>query len=188
MFKQKGGLNAHRKRFHTLLGRQRQKKKEQALARFLEEAGIQFEREVTVHFCGEASKKFARVDFVCYQPYGVCAIELDEFQHEHYPVSCEAGRMLNILAEHAKRGEAAGKLHIIRLNPDAFSEAGRRRKVPLKRRHLELLKAIVVPPEHQFAVTYMCYNAAEPGGLPDTCHDPDYPEMLRAVSRGWHIQ
>jgi hypothetical protein len=84
-------LGKHHVAFHTFAGHQRQKKKEQALARFLEEAGIQFEREVTVQFCGEASKKLARVDFVCYQPYGVCVIELDEFQHEHYPVSCEAG-------------------------------------------------------------------------------------------------
>jgi hypothetical protein len=58
----------------------------------------------------------------------------------------------------------------------------------LKRRHLELLKAIVVPPEHSFAVTYLCYDAAEPGGLPDACLHPDYPEMLRDAARGWHVQ
>jgi hypothetical protein len=33
---------------HTLRGQQRQKKKEQALARFLDQTGFRYEREVTV--------------------------------------------------------------------------------------------------------------------------------------------
>ena len=73
------------------------------MARALSAAGITYDREVTVNFCGEADKRLARVDFVIYREWGSVLLEVDEHAHDSYPVSCEATRMLNVFAEHAKQ-------------------------------------------------------------------------------------
>eukprot|EP00439_Symbiodinium_sp_Y106_P020515 s10637_g2.t1 len=71
---------------HTERGQQRQKKREEAVARFLTQAGYQFEREARVDFCsardapcrGESrpvNTSLARLDFVLYRPWGVCVVD-----------------------------------------------------------------------------------------------------------------
>ena len=116
---------------------QRQKKKEEALARFLEDSGVKCEREVTINFCGEGNKRSARVDFVVYRDWGAVLLELDEDQHKHYSVRCDVSRMLDLLASHVKanRGD---KLKLIRFNPDAFSINGRVTKVATSERRAQL--------------------------------------------------
>ena len=52
-------LLKHKRAIHTERGQQRQKKREEAVARFLESVGVRFEREQTVRFCGEGNKKSA---------------------------------------------------------------------------------------------------------------------------------
>lgn len=142
-------------------------------------ADITFDREVTVNFCGEANKTLARVDFVVYRDWGTVLLEVDEHQHEHYPVSCEAARMLNIFGEQMKQGRA-GKFHVIRWNPDAYSEGGQAQKTPIKDRLATLLLAIQQEPVKQYSVSYLYYTRTD-SPLPDTCLESEYPGSLRAI-------
>ena len=172
-------LAYHHRAIHTERGRQRQKKREEQVARALVNAGVTYDREVTVQFCGEANKTLARVDFVIYRVWGSVLVEVDEHQHEHYPVSCEAARMLNIFGEQMKQGRA-GKIHVIRFNPDEYSEGVVEQKTLLKHRLATLLETIEREPERQYSVTYLYYTRTD-SPLPDTCLDPEYPGSLRAI-------
>ena len=83
-------------------------------------------------------------------------VEVDEHQHAHYPVSCEAARMLNIFGEQMKQGRA-GKLHIVRFSSDPYSENGEPQKTLLKDRMAALKRTIDNEPALQYSVTYLCY-------------------------------
>ena len=178
-FAQRSALAGH-KRIHTARGQQRQKKKEERVARFLTESGVTFEREVVVNFCGEAERRHARVDFTVYREWGTDVVECDEEQHSHYTIGCDAGRMLNVFAEILKRGDRAGKLRFIRFNPDAYKVSGVKQKTLQRDRQAALLKVLNSPPEQQFSVTYLFYDRTGP--LPDVCLDAEYPSTLRAIA------
>jgi hypothetical protein len=173
-------LQQHDRRHHTVEGQLRQKRKEEAFDRFLKAAGVTFEREPRIGFCGEGAKKYAKPDFVVYVNYGIVIVELDEFQHSHYPAECEVARMLDLFAQHAKNGAEGGKLHIIRFNPDAFSIAGRRQRVPIAERHARVLWAVAQAPEGDFGITYLFYDAERPCALPPCCSA--FPEDLRSIA------
>ena len=173
-------LARHKGAIHTARGQQRQKKKEECVARFLTDAGITFEREVVVNFCGEAERRHARVDFTIYKDWGTDIIECDEEQHGHYTIGCDAGRMLNVFAEILKRGDRAGKLRFIRYNPDAYKVDGVKQKTLQRDRQAALLKVLNSPPDQQFSVSYLFYDRTGP--LPDVCVDDDYPSTLRAIA------
>jgi hypothetical protein len=175
-FTQKGTCNRHFQAIHTTRGQQRQKKKEERLARFLDFTGFRYDRELTIQFCGEGNRKLARVDFVVYRHWGVIIIECDEFAHGHYPVACETARMVDIFAEQVKQGRL-DKVRFIRFNPDTFKENGVKVKKPLKRRYEELRQAILKEPEKHFSIKYLFYD--QTGPLPDVCLDPEYPRELR---------
>ena len=177
-FSDRSALVRH-KQIHTERGQQRQKKREQQVARALSAAEITYDREVTVNFCGEAGKRLARVDFVIYREWGSVLLEVDEGAHDSYPVSCEASRMLNVFAEQMKQGRA-GKYHFIRFNPDAYSEDGAVQKKLLKDRMAALLQTIEHEPERQYSVSYLFYTRTN-SPFPDVCLDPDYPGSLRAI-------
>jgi hypothetical protein len=149
------------------------------VAKALIKAGVTFDREVIVQFCGQANKTYARVDFVIYRAWGTVLLEVDEHQHSHYAVTCEAARMLDIFGEQMKQGRA-GKFHIIRLNPDAYSEAGVTQKTLLKDRLGTLLQTLDYEPVHQYSVTYLYYTRTD-SPLPDVCLDPEFPGSLWAI-------
>jgi hypothetical protein len=150
------------------------------LDRFLTASGWKFDREVHMALCGEGNKKYARLDFVVYASYGPVIVELDEHQHDGYPIECEIARMLDIFAQHAKQGAEGGKLHIIRYNPDAFTVAGRKQKVPAAERHARLLWAVAQAPEGDFGITYLFYDAERPCALPPCC--TAFPDELRSIT------
>ena len=75
---------------------------------------------------------------------------------------------------------AAGKYHLIRFNPDDYSENGVTQKTPLKDRIAILLETIEQEPTLQYSVTYLFYTRTD-SPLPDTCLDPDYPGSLIAI-------
>ena len=179
-FTHNGNLARHKRCFHTARGQQRQKRKEERLARFLTDASVAFEREVTVNFCGEAERRFARVDFTIYREWGTDVLECDEEQHSHYPIGCDAARMLNIFAEVMKRGDRAGKIRFIRFNPDAYKLDGQKQKTLHRERQAVLLRVLNTPPEQQFSAVYLFYDRAGP--LPDVCLDSEYPSTLRAIA------
>ena len=132
-----------------------------------------------MQFCGEANKKFARVDFTVYREWGTVVVEVDEHQHSYYPVSCEAARMLNIFGEQMKQG-LAGKIHIVRFNPDAYCDNGEPQKTLLRDRMAALKRVIDGEPALQYSVTYLFYTRTD-APLPDVCFDPEFPGSLRAI-------
>jgi len=172
-------LKSHKEALHTARGQQRQKKREERVAKALANAGITFDREVTVQFCGQANRSCARVDFAIYREWGTVLLEVDEHQHQHYAVTCEAARMLNVFAEQMKQGRA-GKFHFVRFNPDAYSEGGEVQKTLLNDRLAALIHRINCEPVQQYSVTYLFYDRTD-SPLPDVCLDADYPGSLRAI-------
>ena len=81
----------------------------------------------------------------------------------------------------------AGKVHIIRFNPDAFSLNGVRQKLPLKERVDTLAAVLLFEPVKQYAITYLYYNCSGP--LPDVCLSAAYPASLREIvldASYWH--
>eukprot|EP00973_Karenia_brevis_P011524 1558803-Karenia_brevis.AAC.1 len=74
----------------------------------------------------------------------------------------------------------ARKIHMVRFNPDAYMEAGRRHKTPLKDRLAELLQTLQHEPEKQLSITYMYYTQKD-CPLPVICLDSGYPGSLRAL-------
>ena len=179
-FAQKCNLDKHKRCMHTARGQQRQKKKEERVARFLTDSGVTYEREVVVNFCGEAERRLARVDFTVYRTWGTDVVECDEEQHRHYPIGCDAGRMLNVFAEIMKRGDRAGKLRFIRFNPDAYKLDGEKQQTLQRDRQVALLRVLNTEPEQQFSVVYLFYDRTGP--LPDVCLDAEYPSTLRAIA------
>ena len=87
--------------------------------------------------------------------------------------------MLNIFGEQVKQGRA-GKIHIIRFNPDAYSADGVVQKTPLKDRLTLLVQSMEQEPQLQFSVTYLFYTRTD-CPLPDICLDPEFPSSLRAI-------
>jgi len=175
---QSSNLKKHTLSHHTERGIQRQKKREEQVARFLTEAGVAFERETSVSFCGEANKKCARIDFTIYYNDRVVCLEVDEFQHTQYGIGCDVGRMLNVAAEHFKRNPLP--LHFIRYNPDAWTVNGTKQKATMIQRHHTLLREILTPLS-SFAVTYVFYDATN--GVPTATLDSEFPADLRDVCR-----
>jgi hypothetical protein len=60
-------LRRHFERNHSERAHQRRKKKEERLYKFLTSSGYAPDRETVVQFCGEGSKKLARLDFTIYK-------------------------------------------------------------------------------------------------------------------------
>ena len=173
-------LNRHKRAIHTARGQQRHKRKEERVARFLVDSGVTFEREVVVNFCGEVERRHARVDFTIYRDWGTDIVECDEAQHHHYPIGCDAGRMLNVFAEILKRGDRAGKLRFIRYNPDAYKVDSVKQKTLQRDRQAALLKVLNSPPDQQFSASYLFYDCT--AALPDVCLDANFPSTLRAIA------
>jgi hypothetical protein len=172
-------LKKHITRHHTERGQQRQKKKEERVAQFLTSIGVRFDRETTIQFCGDGNKRCARVDFAIYHAWGVDVLEVDEFQHEQYPVACETARMLDIFAEHVKGGRL-DKIRFLRYNPDMFFENTLPRKVAPKDRLERLRQTLATEPAKHFSLVYLFYTQSAP--LPDVCFDPAYPRELREIA------
>ena len=87
--------------------------------------------------------------------------------------------MLNIFGEQMKQG-LAGKLHVVRFNPDPFSENGESQKTLLRDRMAALKRVIDGEPALQYSVSYLFYTRTD-APLPDVCFDPEYSGSLRAI-------
>ena len=84
--------------------------------------------------------------------------------------------MTDLFAEHVKAGRV-DKLRLIRLNPDAYTEAGRRACTSLKKRYDALREVIMQEPAQRFSIRYLYYDQSSP--YPEVCLDPAYPRELR---------
>jgi hypothetical protein len=170
-----GDLKAHFKRNHTERAHQRRKKREERLYKFLTSVGYSPDRETVVPFCGQGSKKLARIDFLIYKTDRVVAVECDEHEHNREAVLCEVTRMLDVAAQHRMTSDLP--LHFIRFNPDGYKVDGRSRKTRMAERHKELLLAIEEPLAAPLAISYICYSTT--AGVADVTKSDDFPPELR---------
>jgi hypothetical protein len=172
-------LKKHFERNHSERGIQRRKRKEERLFKFLQSSGYAPDRETVVQFCGQGSKKLARLDFTIYKTDRVIVVECDEQGHSHEPVLCEVTRMLDVAAQHRMKSELP--LHFIRFNPDTFTVDGWAPKPKMAERHKELLLAIEEPVTAPLAITYVCYSST--AGVADVTNSEDFPPELRESCR-----
>src|SRR3989344_3326324 len=87
-------LATHTRCWHTLIGIQRKKIRENALMASLQEHYTVDREQQINNSCFESQKKFARVDGVIYLANLTVIVECDENQHKFYndSVSCEVAR------------------------------------------------------------------------------------------------
>jgi hypothetical protein len=178
-FVQSCELKAHVERNHTERAHQRKKKREEQLYKFLTSAGYSPDRETIIQFCGEGSKKLARLDFTIYKPDRVVVIECDEREHDREPVLCEVARMLNVTAQHRLRGDLP--LHFIRFNPDGYQVNGRAQKPKMAERHKELVLAIEEPTTAPLSISYICYSST--AGVANVLSSDEFPPDLREACK-----
>jgi hypothetical protein len=172
-------LKSHYEANHTERAHQRRKKREEQLFKFLTSAGYSPDRETIVQFCGEGSKKLARIDFTVYKPDRIVAVECDEREHDRESVLCEVTRMLDVAAQHRLRSELP--LHFIRFNPDGYQVDGRAQKPKMAERHKELVLAIEEPLSAPLAISYICYSST--AGVANVIKSDEFPPDLREVCK-----
>jgi hypothetical protein len=172
-------LKRHIERSHSERAHQRKKKKEEQLYRFLTSVGYAPDRETVVQFCGEGSKKLARLDFTVYKVDRVVVIECDEREHSSEAVLCEVTRMLDVAAQHRLRSDLP--LHFIRFNPDGYQVDGRAQKPKMAERHKELVLAIEEPATAPLSISYICYSST--AGVADVTKSDEFPPDLREVCK-----
>jgi hypothetical protein len=168
-------LKTHFERNHSERAHQRRKKREEQLYKFLRSVGYAPDRETVVPFCGQGSKKLARIDFLIYKTDRVVAVECDERAHSSEPVLCEVTRMLDVAAQHRLTSDLP--IHFVRFNPDGYEVDGRAQKPKMAERHRELVLAIEEPLTAPFAITYICYSST--AGVADVTRSDDFPSDLR---------
>lgn len=177
-------LRLHHYSYHTTEGQAIKKKQEQRVHNALIAAGIEFEREVVIHFgpIGEATTRFARVDFVIKMADREILLEVDENQHSYGygSAGCDVVRMaciIEALNTRPDEDEALLPKLFIRYNPHGYKVDGVTTR-KLKRDREEALIAFLrdlpaadedTPP---LEVQYMFYDTQD--GKPTVTSDPDY--------------
>ena len=178
-FTRADALHRHERGVHTETGLKHQKVREEQVAQALTDAGVVYNREVAVRFSTPGRTRYARIDFLIPRDFDAVYLEVDERQHRHNTIADDADRMLRIFTELMIEGDAR-KIHMVRFNPDAFMEDGRRPKTPLNDRLAKLLQTLQHEPEKQQSITYMYYTKKD-CPLPAICLDSEYPGSLRAL-------
>jgi hypothetical protein len=172
-------LKMHFERNHSERAHQRKKKREEQLYKYLTAAGYSPDRETVVQFCGQGSKKLARLDFTIYKTDRVVAVECDEREHGSESVLCEVTRMLDVAAQHRLTSDLP--LHFIRFNPDGYQVDGRAQKPKMAERHKELVLAIEEPLAAPLAISYICYSST--AGVANVMSSAEFPPDLREVCK-----
>jgi hypothetical protein len=172
-------LKKHFEWNHSERAHRRKKKREEQLHKFLTSAGYSPDRETIVPFCGQGSKKLARLDFTIYKTDRVVAVECDEWEHGRESVLCEVTRMLDVAAVHRLTSDLP--LHFIRFNPDGYQVDGRAQKPKMAERHKELVLAIEEPLSTPLAISYICYSST--AGVADVTKSDEFPPDLREVCK-----
>lgn len=204
-FVSSGELKNHDTSWHTEEGKRRKKKQEEFMKNALVVGGYiesfergrvpnpgEFVREVYVdHRCALArefmagEKKLAYVDFVVTTPDArVVFLEVDEGQHQSYPILCEVTRMNNVAASIALAGLAMN-IFWLRFHPDEPYKVGLddRRIQPCERRKevvrfLNALRSSPSDPPMQIGYAYFDQKS---NGWPRICDDQEYDAEVKST-------
>jgi hypothetical protein len=162
--------------------KKRMKTKENAIAKFLDDECIMYEREYRVNFdCFDTKggSKFAKVDFVIYKKDHIKVLEVDENQHRHgYELSC-SNRRTNAILGCQMFDEHPRNIVIIRYNPDKFSLDNEKGKIP-DRQRMEYLKDMILnySPTESVEIHYMYYDMDE-DLYPIVANDKEFHKTLK---------
>ncbi len=186
--KDKINLANHVLRCHSGETVTRQKLREKECASFLDDHKIAYQREITtskfaVQDSGCTTK--ARLDFsLQLWPNINVILEVDEYQHRDYLVSCELARMSNIAESFVTDGNYCPTL-ILRFNPDNYKVVTPEGNVvnglvKLKDRYMKLLaffeqKPVLIDGPHLF-LAYFFYSFDERSQCP--CLFSDDPKFF----------
>ena len=152
-------LKAHKKRWHTTDGAYKAVRKQQALAKILEDAGFDFRHELTIDTsCSaeanatagegrERESKSRRIDMVRIHQVTdkaglisvIIFVECDEFQHDDRDTSCEVARMTQVNEALALEGNTL-PIVWVRWNPDACRVNNKKQHIPQKERGALLVR------------------------------------------------
>lgn len=182
-FLRSGALTRHKECVHSVDGAQRRKLKEDALRKELELHGVTFVREYRVDFgVFDDARRFARIDFCIERENGYIMLEMDEYQHDMYPVACEMKRMQLTFAALSLQGDKPAAF--VRFNPDACSVDGNKLQMPKKKRVealLELLDTWSFEDVPRFSITYMYYDHVDGtlDLLSEVCQDADLMQFYK---------
>ncbi len=156
-------LKTHKKRWHTPEGAYKAVRKQQALAKILEDASFDFRHELTIDTsCSaeanananatasegrERESRSRRVDMVRIHQVTdkaglisvIIFVECDEFQHDDRDTSCEVARMTQVNEALALEGNTL-PIVWVRWNPDACRMNGVKCRIPQKERGAQLVR------------------------------------------------
>ena len=201
-FTQSGHLTRHMKT-HTTEGQQRQKKQERRIELALQKRGYKpwagdrdilppyghYIREKRVDFTCVSNRmvcKWANIDFVVGVHGGHVFLEVDEYQHKVYDISCETRRMTiiheSIMLDPSNPLEQM-PLVFIRYNPHAFRIDGILQKIPKTERESRLINylrqiRLTRRDARSLQIRYMYYDTLSKLSRPLICTDNNFPTTL----------
>ncbi len=152
-------LKTHKKRWHTSDGAYKAVRKQQALAKILEDASFDFRHELTIDTSCSAEananasvsegreSRSRRIDMVRIHQVtdkagsipAIVFVECDEFQHDDRDTSCEVARMTQVNEALALEGNTL-PIVWVRWNPDACRVNGKKQHIPQKERGAQLVR------------------------------------------------
>jgi len=160
---------------HTGYFSQIMKKKETRVFDYLTTAGFCFEREVYISYnCFDTNRKSSRIDAVFEFPGRNLRVllEVDETQHDGYPIACDVRRMNDTGSAIRLAGTDANLLWV-RFNPDAYSVDGERVRTPWVDRVAALGNILTAfQPSKSMEIMYMYYDTVD--GVPAICSNVEY--------------
>lgn len=170
---------------HTEEYQIKKKKKEEAVAKALSEAGIDYKREHQINMQCILNKenKYIRVDFLIVIDAQIIILEVDENQHRDYPISCDSIRPWKIAETLALSGNTL-PIAMIRFNPDVFRINDKVESIKKKDRYKKLIEIIKNwKQDSNLVVSYMYYDQESNGDLCIT-KEPDFrKETLEIIKK-----
>ena len=172
-------------KIHSDEYQKRRKLEEVKIEKLLINNEIDYTREHTVSYScvKDIENRNSRIDFVIEhtdvinKKYGLLFLEVDEHQHESYPVPCEISRMTKVIESLRTEGNEL-PIRFIRYNPHSFSVNNVKQRIHQNDRHSQLIEYIKTCTfDTDFSVKYLFYD--EYDDKPAIFLDSEYNEHFK---------
>ena len=160
------------------------KQEEVKVQKLLSTNDINHTREHTITYgcVNDINNTNSRVDFVIEHTdindkFGLIFLEVDEHQHNGYPISCDVSRMAKIIESLMIDGNIV-PIRFLRYNPHCYSINNIKQKINQVQRHDKLIECIkTVEFNTSFSVMYLFYDMEN--GKPCIFDDYEYTESFK---------
>lgn len=181
-------LTYHIKTWHTTEGQVRKKKYEARILKILTQNEFEFKPQHMIDFtCVGDDREGSRcfIDFLVEckddqgKTKGIVFLEVDEYQHSHYDVSCELRRMTDVHRSLIMEGNTI-PITFVRYNPHAFKVDDKTKRTLLKVREerlVQFLNEMIF--DKDFQVSYLFYDITE--DVPTIFQDASYDETFKTL-------